>query len=104
MKKQKQVTVKDYLKNEKNKQVNFLLNAYYLSNVSIELFFRVFEEVEKTPEAVINFILEPENSYELSVFGARATNVCSYSNGYNGKGNYQGTKSTIGASHSNIAR
>lgn len=97
----KEVTLEQYLMNESDKKIKFLLTAYYLKNVSVELFFKEFEEVERTPAAVKEFLMDLDNGYNLALFGSRACHEFDYDNAYNGKSNYQGVICTLGATHSN---
>lgn len=75
----KKLTIKEYLKEEKNKKLNILLEGYYLKDIPIELFFENFEEVGKTPEKVAQFILSSamnnELSYTLAAFGVRQSEL-----------------------------
>jgi len=92
-------TISQYLKNEKNSLLNQLLSNYFLNNVSIDLFFKVFDKVNQTPKDVAEFILDEKNGFDLGVFGSRASGISNYY-GYNGKGYYQGVECTLGSSHS----
>ena len=95
----KKTTISKYLEEEKNALLKQLLSNYFLNKVSIELFFKVFDTVNKTPKDVANFILDEKNGFDLGVFGSRASGLSKYY-GYNGKGNYQGVECTLGSSHS----
>jgi len=96
----KKITIREYLESINNKTLKELINNYNLKDVSIDLFFRYFEErIEKNPTSVANFILNNENSFELGLFGSRASGKDRI-NAYNGKSNYQGKICTLGASHS----
>ena len=100
MEKSKKITIKEYLNEySKNKLLNSLLENYALKNIDIELFFKVFDSVQRTPSDLAKFILDDKNGYDLSVFGNRTSGNSKYY-GYNGKSMYQGTKCTLGASHS----
>lgn len=94
----KEVTIGEFLKNESNEKVKFLLKAYYLKNVPVELFFKEFA-VERTQLAVIDFLMNLDNGYQLALFGSRASHEFDYDNGYNGKGNYQGAMCTLESSY-----
>ncbi|MBQ8681952.1 MAG: hypothetical protein IJ509_03470 [Bacilli bacterium] len=95
------VTINSYLKTYKeNKELQILLRNYCLNSVSIDLFFKYYEgKVTKSPESVANFILDKNNSFELSMLGHRASGESNFY-AYNGKGKYNGTYCTVGARHS----
>lgn len=97
--KEKKTTIGKYLSEEKNKQLTQLLTNYFLKDVPINLFFKVFDKVTQNPSDVAAFILDSNNAYELAMFGFRASEQSKY-NTYNGKSDYQGVKCTLGASHS----
>lgn len=95
MKNKKSLTIKEYLKEETNKELKILLEGYYLKDLSIDLFFKVFEEVDCNPKSVADFIksatINNETSYKLAIFGMRTTennnkryeNTCYNSTGLN---------------------
>ena len=85
----KKTTIGKYLSDEKNKQLTQLLTNYFLKDVSINLFFKVFDKVDQNPSAVSAYILDSNNAYELAMFGFRASEQSKY-NTYNGKSYYQG--------------
>ena len=93
------MTISEYLSSKKDKTLKTILTNCSLDNVSINLFFKVFENVERKPDAVMDFIKDPNNAYELSVLGYRANHKDKF-DAYNGKSNYQGVNCTLGASHS----
>lgn len=96
----KGITLEVYLSNQKNPNLKMILRNYNLDSVPVELFFKVFEDrVERNETSVADFIIDPKNAFELSLFGHRATGKDKFY-AYNGKSDYQGVKSTLGASHS----
>lgn len=98
--KEERVTVRTYLNSVMTTKLSLLLTNMFLENVKIDYFFKFFKDrVQKDVKSVSDFILNSDNAYELALFGYRVSGLSKYY-GYNGKGIYQGTKCTIGVSHS----
>ena len=97
--KEKKVTISDYLNGIESKSLSLLLVNYRLTKVPVDLFFKCFGEVERSPEALAKYIIDENNGFELSIFGSRASGE-NRINAYNGMSNYQGTRCTLGSSHS----
>ena len=95
-KNKKKVTISMYLKDINDKFLKIYLENYNIKNVDIELFFKMFDSVQHNPKDVAKFILDEANGVELSIFGHRVNGSLDFP-GYNGKSDYQGTKSTIGS-------
>ena len=94
------VKISTYLREYNNPKLKILLENYALSSLSIDLFFKYFENrIQKTPKAVAEFILDDKNGYELSLLGHRASGKMRFS-AYNGKSDYLGQKCTVCARHS----
>lgn len=94
------IKISTYLYEYNNPNLQTLLKNYALTNVSIDLFFKYFENrVKQNPKEVVEFILDEKNGYELSMLGHRASGEMNFL-GYNGKSNYRGSKCTVAARHS----
>ena len=97
---EKNITVGNYIKEylEEDKVLNTLITNYYIRNVKIELLFNYFEDLKQTSEAVVEFIKNSDNGFELSMIGHRYNHLTDI-NAYNGIGYFQGAKCTIGSKH-----
>lgn len=74
-----------------------LLQNYGLKYETVEDFLNQFGL--ETEEEILSYILNLENGYALSKYGHRNDRIYAY----NGKSYYQGTKSTLGASHHSLS-
>ena len=97
---EKSITVYGYIKEylRQDKLLKILIFNYHISNIKIELLFKYFENLEHTPEAVVEFIKNPDNGFELSMIGHRHNHLVDI-NTYNGVGYFQGTKCSVGSKY-----
>ena len=56
-------TVYTYLKEVMTLNLQIIISNYFLRGVEIDLFFKVFSNVEKDPKSVAEFILDGNNAY-----------------------------------------
>ena len=96
----KKDTVYTYLKEVMTLNLQIIISNYFLRGVEIDLFFKVFSNVEKDPKSVAEFILDGNNAYQLTMLGARASGLSNIYV-YKGMSNYDGVRCTLGSSHSN---
>lgn len=96
----KKDTVYTYLKEVMTLNLQIIISNYFLRGVEIDLFFKVFSNVEKDPKSVAEFILDGNNAYQLTMLGARALGLSNIY-AYKGMSNYDGVRCTLGSSHSN---
>lgn len=96
----KKNTVYTYLKEIMTPNLQIIISNYFLRDVEIDLFFKVFSNVEKDPKSVAEFILDGNNAYRLAMFGARVSGLSNIY-AYNGMSYYQGARCTLGSSYSN---
>lgn len=97
---EKNITVGNYIKEYlgEDEVLNTLITNYHIRNVEIELLFRYFENLKRTPIDVVRFIKNSENGFELSMVGHRYNHLTNIS-AYNGMGYFQGAKCTIGSKY-----
>lgn len=96
----KKDTVYTYLKEVMTLNLQIIISNYFLRGVEIDLFFKVFSNVEKDPKSVAEFILDGNNAYQLTMLVARASGLSNIY-AYKGMSNYDGVRCTLGSSHSN---
>ena len=96
----KKNAVYTYLKEIMTPNLQIIISNYFLRDVVIDLFFKVFSNVEKDPKSVAEFILDGNNAYRLAMLGARASGLSNIY-AYKGMSNYEGVRCTLGSSHSN---
>lgn len=96
----KKDTVYTYLKEVMTLNLQIIISNYFLRGVEIDLFFKVFSNVEKDPKSVSEFILDGNNAYQLTMLGARASGLSNIY-AYKGMSYYEGVRCTLGSSHSN---
>lgn len=96
----KKDTVYTYLKEVMTLNLQIIISNYFLRGVDIDLFFKVFSNVEKDPKSVAEFILDGNNAYQLTMLGARVSGLSNIY-AYNGMSDYEGVRCTLGSSHSN---
>ena len=96
----KSITVNGYIKDYlgQDKVLKTLIFNYHISNIKIELLFNYFKNLEQTPEAVVEFIKNSDNGFELSMIGHRYNHLIDIKT-YNGMGHFQGAKCSIGSKY-----
>ncbi len=83
----KDIKLIDYLKDVITPIAKEILKNYFLKDISITLFFKVFgNRVDSNPCSVLEFILDSKNGYELCLLGARVSGQSNIP-AYNGKNN-----------------
>lgn len=98
-KKEKPITIKEYLNGLLNDNLRFILSNLSLGKTSIDEFFEMYGVM--SPEEVAEFVLNPKNSFKLGLFGHR-TSGSQTSYAYNGKGIYIDINGSIGRSTINV--
>ncbi len=102
-KKEEVITIKMYLKKEIKESVtlSLLIQNLFIGDVDVNAFFKTFDELLEShdPKDVSDFIMNPDNSCNIAIFGASVTGLNKI-NAYNGMGHYQNTVSSLGAAHS----
>lgn len=81
----KPTTIKKYLHGHLNDRLYYLLSDLFLVKVPIDEFFKMYGNM--SPEEVIEFISDPNNSFKLGLFGSRASSTRD-TDTYNGKDVY----------------
>ena len=64
----KKDTVYTYLKEVMTLNLQIIISNYFLRGVEIDLFFKVFSNVEKDPKSVAEFILDGNNFSNVEDF------------------------------------